>query len=416
MAEVFTIIAGVFLVGFGYGIYQITKREKKPEHEDIPDDAGEIGELWNTIPPQLKITKVELKVEPVEVVEEKKFSLSDFESKSTKLIRERMVLRQKIVEHDQVMTNLESELSTTLLRRKEVLEIIRSIHTHQVRLEVPTDESLQFGLDVLEGQELENRMAELSRMLNVLKENLLDKERKIIADEKMELDIQSKENYVSTLDEELQDLKSRLGDRQDIEAIRISIYDARNVEEINAIEVDIASETASKSLARLKDERRRIIAIEAKYKTLLHEIPLIDDLEKLIRLNFGSFTPVMIQELQTLSDERKVELINIQIAEEEREMFENIDKEMMDVSSLEGLAAIEISGVNENQERILEVIREKRRGDLQYGIVMGSIDFAESALQIDAIVVPDLSEGRMHKIKTKMQEKRQSLVEEFRLK
>jgi len=423
MAGVFTIIAGIFLVGFGYGIYQITKREKKPEHEDIPDDAGEIGELWNTIPPQLKITKVELKVEPVEEVEEKKFSLSDFEGKSTKLIRERMVLRQKIIEHDQVMTNLESELSTTLLRRKEVLEIIRSIHTHQVRLEVPTDESLQFGLDVLEGQELENRIAELSRMLNGLKENLLtqerriiEEERRIIEEEKMELDIQAKENFVSTLDEELQDLKSRLGDRQDIEAIRMSIYDARNIEEIDAIEVDIASETARRSLARLKDERRRIIAIEAKYKTLLHEIPLVDDLEKLIRLNFSSFTPVMIDELQALSDERKVELINIQISEEEREMFENIDREMMDVSSLEGLDAIEISGVNENQERILEVIREKRRGDLQYGIVMGSIDFAESALQIDAIVVPELSEGRLHKIKNKMQEKRQSLVEELRLK
>lgn len=416
MAEIFTIITGIFLVGFGYGIYQIAKREKKPEHEDVPDDSGEIGELWNTIPPQLKITKVELKVEPVEEVEEKKFSLSDYESKSTKLIRERMVLRQKIVEHDQVMTNLESELSTTLLRRKEVLDIIRSIHTHQVRLEIPTDESLQFGLDVLEGTELENRMAELSTMLNDLKENLLSKERKIIEEKREELDIQSKENFVSTLDEELQDLKTRLGDREDIEAIRISIYAARDVEEIDAIEVDIASETASKSLARLKEERRRIITIEAKYKSLLHEIPLIDDLEKLIMLNFSSFTPVMIHELQVLSDERKAELIEIQISEEEREMFEKIDKEMMDVSSLEGLDAIEISGVNENQERILEVIREKRRGDLQYGIVMGSIDFAESALQIDAIEVPELSEGRMHKIKTKMQEKRQSLVEELRLK
>ena len=196
MAEIFTIITGIFLVGFGYGIYQIAKREKKPEHEDVPDDSGEIGELWNTIPPQLKITKVELKVEPVEEVEEKKFSLSDYESKSTKLIRERMVLRQKIVEHDQVMTNLESELSTTLLRRKEVLDIIRSIHTHQVRLEIPTDESLQFGLDVLEGTELENRMAELSTMLNDLKENLLSKERKIIEEKREELDIQSKENFV----------------------------------------------------------------------------------------------------------------------------------------------------------------------------------------------------------------------------
>lgn len=416
MAEISTIVAGLFLVGFGYGIYQITKRDKKPEQEDIPNDAGEIGELWDTIPPPLKITKVQLKVEAVEEIEEKKFSLSDYESKSTKLIRERMVLRQKIVEHDQVMTNQESELSTTLLRRKEALEIIRSIHTHQVRLESPTDESLQFGLDVLEGQELEDRMAELSKMLNDLKENLLAKERNIIEEHKMEIDLQSKENFVSTLDEELQDLKTRLGDREDIEAIRMSIYDARNVEEIDAIEVDIASETASKSLARLKDERRRIIAIEAKYKTLVHEIPLIDDLEALIVLNFNSFTPVMIQELQALSDERKVELINIQISEEEREMFQKIDKEMMDVSSLEGLYAIEITGVNENQEQILEVIREKRRGDLEYGIVMGSIDFAESALQIDAIVVPELSEGRMHKVKTKMQEKRQALVEELRLK
>jgi len=416
MADIFTIISGIFLVGFGYGIYQIAKRENKPDNVVVPDDAREIGALWNTIPPQLKITKVKLKIEAVEEVEEKTFSLPDYESKSTKLISERMALRQKIVEHDQVMTNLESELSTTLLRRKEVLAIIRSIHTHQVRLELPTDESLQFGLDVLEGSELENRMAELSEMLNDLKENLLGKEKEIVEEDREELDIKSKEKFVSTLDEELQDLKTRLEDRQDIEAIRISICNARSVEEIDAIEVDIASETASKSLAGLKDERRKIIVTEEKYNTLSHEIPLINDLEELIRLNFSPFTPVMIEKLQTLSNKRKYELIVKDIAEVERDAFEKIDKEMMDVSSLEGLDAIVISSVNTNQERILEVIRDKRRGDLQYGIVMGSIDFAESALQIDAIEIPDLSEGRMHKINTKMQEKRQALVEELRLK
>ena len=49
MAEIFTVITGIFLAGFGYGIYQIAKREKKPDHEDVPDDSGEIGELWNTM-------------------------------------------------------------------------------------------------------------------------------------------------------------------------------------------------------------------------------------------------------------------------------------------------------------------------------------------------------------------------------
>ena len=404
--------------GFAVGLRELFFKKSQVKHERPVEDEG-IGVLWDTLPPQLKIQKVKLKIQKEDIAPppvKKTYKLKSIQDRIDKKSQDKLELTRKILNADSNLENLEAHMVAIAIKRKECLEVVSAINSFNAQYGKPTDESLSDGLDVMDQDELVIRMEELTTILeNLQNEKVEEKSEK--SDKKKEIDLKDRdEKILENLTQEVEDLKLRAEIKEAIDRIYKELDDAITVEELEAIDTEVESFCATRSLTQYKEERLRRVRSEEEFLRLKEEIPEIESLETLCEIDLSMFTPSMGARLDELIETRKNELILMKLEEIEGSKFKELDELISKAKSVEELDEIDLSDVNDSSKKILLGQVFKRAQRLLFEAAKTEIDFIESPLEIDSVILPDdLGQQYIEKLERIKTQRRELLVEGIRL-
>ena len=371
--------------GFAVGLRELFFKKSQVKHERPVEDEG-IGVLWDTLPPQLKIQKVKLKIQKEDIAPppvKKTYKLKSIQDRIDKKSQDKLELTRKILNADSNLENLEAHMVAIAIKRKECLEVVSAINSFNAQYGKPTDESLADGLDVMDQDELVIRMEDLTTILEKLQNEKVE-EKSEKSDKKKEIDIKDRdEKILENLTQEVEDLKLRAEIKEAIDRIYKELDDAVTVEELETIDTEVESFCATRSLTQYKEERLRRVRSEEEFLRLKEEIPEIDSLETLCEIDLSMFTPSMSSRLDELIETRKNELILMKLEEIEGTKFKELDELISKAKSVEELDEIDLSDVNDSSKKILLGQVFKRAQRLLFEAAKTEIDFIESPLEID---------------------------------